>query len=241
MKNQIKLMRYLFSIVLLSTTQMLYAHAGPVDRYIDMMRAQTTIAYVVTLIVFAIIGFNKFGLTVNKCIIRTALISYSVSWIMVGLGLFNSWPFFLATYFAPIYIYLVVKYLNLYKKTNPQKRLYRFLINLGFTLIGTIMFWVFIPVYAVICKFLCAYLVPDVLYYRGIRDCIYNATSFDINYISGLIMIHATWMFMNWLEQYHRKEEHLKEKPKLTINNIIDKFRSISFERIRNYLMREDI
>lgn len=241
MENQIKLMRYLFSIVLLSSTQMLYAHAGPVDRYIEMMHAQTTIAHVVTLIVFAIIVFNKFCLTVNKSIIRTALISYSVTWIMVGLWLFNSWPLFLATFFAPIYIYPVVKHLNVYKKTNPQKSSYRFIINLGFTLIGTIMLWVFMPAFAVTCKFLCAYLIPDVLYYRDIRDDIYNATSFDINYISGLIMIHATWMFMKWLEQYHKKEEHLKEKPKLTINNIIDKFRSISFERISNYLMREDI
>lgn len=206
MKNQIKLMRYLFSIVLLSSTQMLYAHAGPVDRYIDMMRAQTTIAYVVTLIVFAIIVFNKFCLTVNKSIIRTALISYSVSWIVIGIGLFNSWPLFLATYFAPIYIYHVVKYLNVYKKTNPQKGLYRFLINLGFTLIGTIMFWVFIPVYAIICKFLCAYLIPDVLYYRSIRDCIYNLTTFNVDFISGIFVVHATWMFTKLLRQYKKEK-----------------------------------
>lgn len=199
-------MRCLFSIVLLSSTQMLYAHAGPVDRYIDMMRAQTTIAYVVALIVFAIILFNKFGLNVNISIIRTALISYSVSWIMVGLGLFNSWPFFLATLFAPIYIYPVVKYLNVYKKTNPQKSLYRFLINLGFTLIGTIMFWVFIPTYAGICEFLCAYLIPDVLFYRDIRDCIYNLTAFDVNYISGIFVVHATWVFIKLLRQYNKEK-----------------------------------
>lgn len=127
-----------------------FAHAGPVDCYIDMMRAQTTIAYVVTLIVVAILVFRKFCLTSssNKCVIRTALVSYSVSWIMVGLGLFNSWPFFLATLFAPIYIYPVVKYLNVYKKTNPRKSIYRFLINLEFTLIGSILFWVFMSAYA---------------------------------------------------------------------------------------------
>ena len=65
-----------------------------------------------------------------------------------SLGLFNSWPFFLATLFAPIYIYPVVKYLNVYKKTNPRKSIYRFLINLEFTLIGTILFWVFMSAYA---------------------------------------------------------------------------------------------
>lgn len=185
-----------------------FAHAGPVDRYIDMMRAQTTIAYVVTLIVVAILAFRKFCLTstLNKCVIRTALVSYSVSWIMVGLGLFNSWPFFLATLFAPIYIYPVVKYLNVYKKTNPRKRLYRILINIGFTLIGTILFWTFMSAYAGMCEFLCAYLIPDVLFYRDIRDCIYNLTTFDMNYISGIFVVHAIWMFIKLLMQYNKEK-----------------------------------
>lgn len=192
---------------LLSTVcNQVFAHAGPVDRYIDLMRALTTIAYVVALIVVAILVFRKFSLTSNKCVIRIALVSYSVSWIMVGLGLFNSWPFFLATFFAPIYIYPVVKYLNVYKKTNPRKSLYRFLINLGFTLIGTIMFWMFMSAYAGMCEFVCAYLIPDVLFYRDIRDCIYNLTTFDVNYISGIFVVHATWVFIKLLRQYYKEK-----------------------------------
>lgn len=184
------------------------AHAGPVDRYIDMMRAQTTIAYIITFIFAAMYAINKFGYNINKLIVTTTKVTYYVSWVMVGLGLFNSWPFFFATLLAPVYIYPVVKYLNVYKRTNPQNKFNKFLVNLGFTSFGTIAFWVFMSVYPIMCELLCSCFVPDILYYRNIRDDIYNATTLDVNYISGLIVIHATWMLIKLLKQYHKEKNN---------------------------------
>ena len=60
--------------------------------------------------------------------------------------------------------------------------------------------------YAGMCEFLCAYLIPDVLFYRDIRDCIYNLTTFDMNYISGIFVVHAIWMFIKLLMQYNKEK-----------------------------------
>lgn len=205
MKNNI--IRGEITCLFLAVCNEVSAHAGPVDRYIDMMRAQTTIAYIITIIVAAMYATNKFGYNVNKHIAATTKVTYCISWVMVGLGLFNSWPFFFATLLAPVYIYPVVKLLNVYKKTNPQNNFYKLLINLGFTFLGTIAFWVFMSVYSISCELLCSNFIPDILYYRNIRDDIYNATSFDINYISGLIVIYATWTFIKLLKQYNKENK----------------------------------
>lgn len=173
-----------------------------------MMRAQTTIAYIITFIVTAMYATNRFGYNVNKLTATKVIVTYYVSWVMVGLGLFNCWTFFCATLLAPFYIYPVVKNLNVYKKTNPQNKFFRFLVNLGFTSFGTIVFWVFMSVYAIICELLCSYFIPDILYYRNIRDSIYNATSFDVNYISGLFVIHATWRVIKLLKQYNKEKKN---------------------------------
>ena len=60
--------------------------------------------------------------------------------------------------------------------------------------------------YAGMCEFLCAYLIPDVIFYRDIRDCIYNSTTFEINYISGILVIHAICMFIKLLRQYNKEK-----------------------------------
>ena len=71
--------------------------------------------------------------------------------------------------------------------------------------------------YAGMWEFLCAYLIPDVLFYRDIRDCIYNSTTFEINYISGIFVIHATCMFIKLLRQYNKEKTIDKNNMSYTV------------------------
>lgn len=182
------------------------AHAGPVDRYIDLMYDQTTTAYVITLIVGIISAINKLGLSINQSILTIGRAMYSFSWIMIGLGLFNEWPFFLSLWLAPVYIFPIVKRINVYKKTNPSNRLYRFVLNIVFTLMGTIMFWGVYELFVKTSVFLCANIIPDILFYRNIRDVIYNVTAFDVHFISVLFVIHGIWMFIKYLKRNNQEK-----------------------------------
>ena len=41
--------------------------------------------------------------------------------------------------------------------------------------------------------------------YRHIRDVVYNATSFDLNFVVGLIALYAMFLMVMWVV-YRRKE-----------------------------------
>ena len=77
------------------------------------------------------------------------------------------------------------------------------------------MFWGFMSAYVGICEILCAYIIPDILFYGNIRDCLYNATMFDVNYVSGIFVVHATWTFIKLLKQYNKDKQTISKTNKL--------------------------
>lgn len=182
-----------------------FAHAGMVDRHISMAYDLVTTAYVVTLIYAILWIIGNHGYLKNKKMLSIVRIVYSVCWIMVLISLFCYWPFFWSVLLAPIYLFPVVVCLNTYKMTNPRNWLGRLLINVGLTLLATIGLMVAIDVFAGVCEGLCSWFIPNFMSYRRIRDGIYNMTSFDVNYITILFVIHSLWICGTSLWQYRKR------------------------------------
>lgn len=182
-----------------------FAHAGMVDRHISMAYDLVTTAYVVTLTYAVLWLIDKHGYLKNKKMLSIARIVYSVCWIMVLISLFCYWPFFWSVLLAPIYLFPVVVCLNTYEMTNPKNWLGRLLINVGLTLLATIGLVVVIDVFAGVCECLCSWFIPNFMFYRRIRDGIYNMTSLDVNYVTILFVIHSLWICGRSLWQYHKR------------------------------------
>lgn len=170
-----------------------FAHAGFADRYIDILYNETTIAYVITGMAFICATIGRYALSESRVFHSVTELIYGITWIMVGIGVYNLCFFNIVTLIAPFCLYLIVERINTDKKTNPDRPIYRVLVNIIFTLVASIVFWIFQEVYAYTCTFLCDAIIPQFIHYRSVRDGIHDAIAFDINYISLIVLIHASW------------------------------------------------
>lgn len=189
-----------------------FAYAGMVDGYINILYAEVTAAYSVTTVLVVMMLAVRYNSVINRYfprigrftsritdrVVTVGKVAYVIAWIMV---LFTN---SLMILLAMVLMYPVVKKLNNFEWTYIEGRLAKRLFNIVLTIVAIVALWMFMYFHLFLCGVACELLIPDCLSYRSIRDGIYNAISFDINYISGLLVVHAAWMVGKYLWSHLR-------------------------------------
>ena len=213
--------KYILSLLLMLPALSASAAAGMVDRWVDNLFILTDMALVITLVYIILGGWRIHIWPYRKRWQRVVEWVFCMAWFVV----LGELSYGLLPLLCPIIFWIALRLMRgrpsapdksqpWYKRTglaiynnNIVRALALFAAMIIFTL-GYEKLTDFIfdgdPVHILHPLFAGYESV-----YRHIRDAVYDAVSFDINYIIGLIALYAMFLMVMWVV-YRRKERILK-------------------------------